>query len=114
MLGRVFLLDLRSFARREGAKRRSRAAGPMERIDCSNSKVKSHLGGHPCTTGPNTLSLVGRQVDAMFEICCIAVGRTVDLSGYYLICSCKVEDSGRLGIYLSNGHYIYNGHIIYV
>ena len=60
-LDRVFLVDLNSRINRGGAKISSKAAGPIERIDCSKSRVKSKLERHPWTIGPNTSSLLGRQ-----------------------------------------------------
>jgi len=47
LLGRVFLLSLQSRTSRGGATRRSKAAGPIDKIDCSKRSVKSKLERQP-------------------------------------------------------------------
>lgn len=42
------------------------ADGPMERILCSKSRVKSNVAGH-ATTGPNESSAAEEQLPAMME-----------------------------------------------
>ncbi len=55
-LEKVFLLELRRLISREGAKRRSKAAGPIVKTDCSKRRVKSKSERQPWTTGPKALS----------------------------------------------------------
>ena len=64
----VFFLDFNSLASVAGAKSRSNAAGPIDKIDCSKRSVKSKFERHLLTTGPKVLSLIGEQVEAIVRV----------------------------------------------
>ena len=61
ILNEEFVVVLTLVRRREtslkGTKSRKRAEGAIERMLCSNRRVKSKLSRHPSATGPNRSSL---------------------------------------------------------
>lgn len=67
-VGLVFLRDRISLTSLGGARTSSNAAGGIERIDCSNNRVKSKLERHPWMKGPKRSSLAGWQVDAIVAV----------------------------------------------
>jgi len=64
-VGLVFLRDRKSLTSLGGARSRSNAAGGIERMDCSNKRVRSKLERPPWMIGPKRLSFAGSQVAAI-------------------------------------------------
>jgi hypothetical protein len=65
IVGLVFLRDRKSLTSLGGARSRSNAAGGIERMDCSNKRVKSKLERHPWMMGPKRSSFAGSQMAAI-------------------------------------------------
>jgi hypothetical protein len=85
-VGLVFLRDRKSLTSLGGARSRSNTAGGIDRMDCSNNRVKSKLERHPWMIGPNRSSFAGSQVAA---IVVVTLGCEVENG-------CKVEDGSEV------------------